>query len=248
MLDVRHIRFLLLTSLPIIGIFLLSSLFRRTLPHWTAPAYTTLILLASARLASLTNKIPRKQIIPKTITGALLLLGIVIIVGILQIKVGLINFSKDIASNSRNLGKRDISLQIYGWRQIGAEFAKIVKHDRAEKNIGSNPALMSYRWFPTANLDYYAAWPQEINAFAVGPIRDIHNYYWINQKRGGFELGMDAYYITTSYEYHHPKHGFAKYFSTIEAADTIKIKRGQKHVMNAFVFRMKNMYRIPKLK
>jgi len=107
---------------------------------------------------------------------------------------------------------------------------------------------MSYRWFPTANLDYYAARPIEINAFAAGPLSDIHKYYWINQIRGGFKLGMDSYYITTSYDYHHPRHGFARYFETIEVADTIKIKRGEKHIMNAFVFRMKNMNRIPTIK
>ena len=61
-------------------------------------------------------------------------------------------------------------------------------------------------------------------------------------------MGMDAYYITTSYDYHHPRHGFAKYFTTIEAADTILINRGNKHVMNAFVFRMKKMNRIPDIK
>lgn len=247
-LMIKYVRFILLVSLPLISTFIIFSLFRRTLPHWTAPAFTMLILLASARLSNLSETKTKKQTIPTSIKGALYLLSIVIIIGLLQIKVGVINFSNATSSDPTQLGKKDISLQIYGWRQIGSEFADIVKKDKLGKNIGSNPVLMSYRWFPTANLDYYAAFPLGINAFAVGPIADIHKYYWINEKRGGFKLGMDAYYITTSYDYHHPKHGFAKYFKSIEAADTIQIKKGNKHVMNAFVFRMKNMKRIPVMK
>ena len=190
----------------------------------------------------------KQQIIPNSIKGALSLLGIVIIIGLIHINVGLIDFSSNTDNNPTQMGEKDISLQIYGWRQIGSEFADIVKNDQIEGKMGNQAGLMSYRWFPTANLDYYAAYPIGMNAYAVGPISDIHKYYWINQIRGGFNIGMDAYYITTSYDYHHPKHGFAKYFTSIESADTISIMRGGKHVMNAFVFRMKNMKRIPVIK
>jgi len=47
-LKLKFVRFLLLVSLPLICVFIIFSLFRRTLPHWSAPAYTTLILLSSA--------------------------------------------------------------------------------------------------------------------------------------------------------------------------------------------------------
>jgi hypothetical protein len=247
-LAIKYIRFFLLLSLPLIITFILFSLFRRTLPHWTAPAFTTLILLASAYLANVYENKSTQTIIPLSIQSALYLLGIVVIIGLLQIYVGIINFSKDEPYYSTEYGKKDLSLQIYGWRQIGSEFKKIVERDQIENNIGPNPGLMSYRWFPTANLDYYAAYHIGINAYGVGPISEIHKYYWINKYRGGFKLGMDAYYITTSYDYQHPKHRFNTYFTSLENADTILIKRNNKHVMNAFVFRMKNMKRIPDIK
>lgn len=247
-LDQKYTRFLLLVGLPLIFTFIIFSLFRRTLPHWTAPAYTTLILLASAYLANVSRKAPAKLTIPIGIKSAMYLLGIFIIIGLLQIYIGIINFSKNQPPSSTEFGKKDLSLQIYGWRQIGSEFKKIAERDQLENNIGPNPGLMSYRWFPTANLDYYAAHPIGMNAYGVGPLSEIHEYNWINNYRGGFKLGMDAYYITTSFDYRHPKHGFAVYFTKLENADTILIKRGNKHVMNAFVFRMKDMKRIPKIK
>jgi len=246
-LKLKYIRFLLLVSLPLILTFILFSLFRRTLPHWTAPAFTTLILLTSASLANTTKNLSNKTF-PISIKGAVYLLGVVIIVGLLQIKAGIINFSTEGDFDPKQLGNNDISLQIFGWRQIGSEFENIVKKDQQENNMGPNPGLMSFRWFPTANLDYYAAYPIGMKTYAVGTLSEIHKYYWINKKRGGFKIGMDAYYITTSYDYQHPKQTFAKYFNTIETADTILIKRGNKHVMNAFVYRMKNMKSIPNLK
>lgn len=48
----REIRLLLCCGLPLIGVLLIVSLFRDTLPHWSGPAYSCLIILAAIRLAS----------------------------------------------------------------------------------------------------------------------------------------------------------------------------------------------------
>jgi len=50
-LETRYTTILLLTAFPLILTFLFFSLFRRTLPHWSGPAYLSLILLAAAFLA-----------------------------------------------------------------------------------------------------------------------------------------------------------------------------------------------------
>jgi len=242
----KYVRFILLVSIPLISIFILFSLFRRTLPHWTAPAYTMLILLAAARLSSLSEIKTKKQSIPAPIKGAMYLLAGIILMGFLQVKFGIIRFYDPEKTDPTELGKKDVSLDIYGWRQIGEEFSDILKKDLASGRIKPDPFITTYRWFPAANLDYYAARPNKIQVLAAGPIRDIHKYYRINQLRGGFKLGRDAYYITTSRDYLDPKHAFARYFEKIEPADTIRIMRGGRHVMNAFVYRLKNMDRLPK--
>jgi len=43
---------LLLSALPLIGIATLISFFKNRLPHWTGPAYTSLILLAACYFSS----------------------------------------------------------------------------------------------------------------------------------------------------------------------------------------------------
>ena len=51
-----YTRNILLVTLPLIITFLVFSLFRKTLPHWSAPAYTTLLVLVAAWIDQLKNK------------------------------------------------------------------------------------------------------------------------------------------------------------------------------------------------
>ena len=57
-----YTRILLLTSLPLIFVFLFFALFNRTLPHWTGPAYLSLIIIAAAWLSEKAMK-PEKAIL-----------------------------------------------------------------------------------------------------------------------------------------------------------------------------------------
>ncbi|MBN2174424.1 MAG: glycosyltransferase family 39 protein [Bacteroidales bacterium] len=240
-----QIKILLSIGLPLIITFLVISLFKRTLPHWTAPGYTTLLIVAAYYLDISYQEITKKGILPSILKYSLLLLGFVVILSFLQINFGLIRFENPNKVSAQSLGKMDISLDIYGWRQIGTKFTSIHQRDQQNGTFKSN-TIISHRWFPAANLDYYAAKPNQMNVLAIGYISAIHKYYWINWQRGGFHLGMDAYCITTSHDYSDPVVDFSQFFTTVEPSDTIRIERGGKHVMNAFVYRLTDMKRLPK--
>jgi 4-amino-4-deoxy-L-arabinose transferase-like glycosyltransferase len=237
------IRLILMIAIPLILVFIFFSLFRRTLPHWSAPGYTSLIFIAALYLRKKQTEKISKSLIPKSIFIAGSLLFLVIILGYLQISSGIINFNGREKIDSVNLGRKDITLDIFGWKQTGKEFSELIKH-----NHGENRMIISHRWFPAANLDYYVARPNHIKLLAIGPLTDIHKYYWINKKRGGFQLGTNAYYLTTSHDYLHPDEVFKPYFDTILPLDTLHIMRGKKHVMNVFVYEMNNLKLIPQVK
>ncbi len=241
----EYLRFILLSALPMILLFILFSFSRRTLPHWTAPGYTTLLIIAAAWLRYKYQGKRTKIFIPLQIKAALLLLLVVLIVGFVQINYGIIRFDdpKKVAANE--LGEDDPSLDLFGWRQIENGFKEIYTRDNKANVFDQKPVLISQRWFPAANLDYYVASPLGINLLALGPIDRIHKYYWINSKRGGFSYGMDAYFITTSHDFYDPTDGYSKSFLSIVPADTIKIMRGNRHVMNAFVYRMYDLVKLP---
>lgn len=236
------VRLLLWLGLPLIVVFLVFSMFRSTLPHWTAPAYSGLIPLAALFIFQQQKK-PNKPLFPKPILGALALLIVTLLLGVAQIKYGLIPMNR--SEVPTQLGKNDPSLDMYGYHQMAKSFGGLVDRDRREGRMSSSPIVVGDNWFPLANLDYYVAGPLGLKCYGIGDLDRIHKYAWINKIQGGLSLGMDAYYITTSRAYRAPQENLSDYFEATEAADTIRIFRDGIIVKNAFVFRLKNLQRIP---
>ncbi len=229
---------MLLTALPMIVLFILFSLFKPTLPHWTAQGYTTLIFLAAAWLSEKSG-----EAVPLPVKVSLTLLAVILLLGTVQIKTGILYADKN--GEITRKGHNDPSLDMYGYGQIGKAFARIVKKDRETGKVSSNIFLTGNKWFPLANFDYYAASPLGIKTLAIGKLQDIHQYAWINGLRGGFKKGADAYYITDSRIFRPPGAGMKKYFEKTEIPDTIAVYRNGKIVKYAFVYRLKNLKKIP---
>jgi len=240
-IDKKYTRMIILTGLPIIVIFLVFSLFRRTLPHWTAPGYTSLIPLAAVFLSQKVSiKIKR---LPIVLISSLTLIFVIIILGLAQINYGVFNFDK--TTDYHRIGKDDPSLDMFGYKQTGKVFKQIVERDIQNGTMSENSFYTGSNWFPLANYDYYAATPAGLKSLGIGKLGKIHKYAWINNDNGGFDYGMDAYYITDSREYNYPDTLFYSYFEDIIPADTIQIYRNGKIAKRAFVFRMKNLIVIP---
>lgn len=234
-------RLLLWTSIPIVLLFLAFSLFRSTLPHWTGPGYIGLILLASAFISEWYRK--KTRLFPWPLKASLIFMLMIIILGAGQVRYGLLFESNEKEISS--LGKKDISLDMYGWRQLGEKFGDIYQRDIENKTIDSSSAIVSYRWFPAANLDYYVARPLDINVKAIGTLERIHKYAWINNYRGGFDLGENDYFITDSRDFKDPFALYNDYYEEIIPTDTISIRRNDKAAKNFFIYRMKNLKKIP---
>ncbi len=232
---------ILLTTLPLIFSFLFFSLFRSTLPHWSAPGYTSLVLLAAVWLDQKKEVSKFMTFVPLSLALSLLIL--VLVLGFVQIRWSPLKI--DHSTNYHDLGKHDPSLDLAGFHQTGEKFAKIVKRDQLNGTMPDDAILTGNNWFPLANYDYYAASPIGMKVYGIGSLDHIHKYAWINQQNCGFNLGMDAYYITDSRDYRSPFGVFEDYFETVESADTIQIYTGNKVVKRAFVFRLKNLQKIP---
>lgn len=234
---------LLWIALPLIALFLFFSLFRHTLPHWTGPAWTSIILLSAAYLSELRSRKGKTNIFPPVITASLSVLILVLVLGVMQIRGGLLyNDSNEVPEK---LGEKDVSLDMYGWRQLGMEFESIVEKEKELGNIDPKSPVISHRWFPAANIDHYLASPLDIEVLGIGSLDALHKYAWITNERGGFREGMDAWYITVSRDYRDPVPMYGPYFESIERAYTLPITRNGKHVMNAFVYYLKDMKKLP---
>ena len=233
------LRLLLCVTLPMIAMFWFFSLTRPTLPHWNAPAYSTLILL-SAILLSQKNPVENVQfVVPKSIVAALCVVVFTVGLGIAEINTGFIPF--DHHTEPEMLGRNDFTLDMYGWEQLEEKFANLREEKIAEGVMKAEDGIVADEWFPLSNLDYYVGRPLDMKVMGVGYLEKLHKYLWINEERGGFQKGEDFWFLTDSRYYKRPEALYPGGFESIEFIDTITIERGGKPAKNFFVYACKGL-------
>jgi hypothetical protein len=225
-------RLLLLLSLPLIVSLLFISLFRDTLPHWSGPAFISLIILTACYLAETmhdfnTNFRPQKLVV----------ISCVFIVFISIIATGLINYYPGTIGNGKGqeLGKGDFSLDMYDWNFFKKEFK--ITYIKNLKNKKTNTTfIINNKWFPGAHIDNYIAQSLNLDFIAIGKIEDIHTYKWLNSFRKKINKGDDAYFITVSNNYMDPKNQYKKIFEKINPPEVIQQLRNNKPARNMYVY------------
>jgi len=163
-------------ALPHAGFLLFISLYRdTTLPHWSGPAYITLLPLAALRLAAQ----HKRRFLPRVLSASLLLFLLVLggWAGVVHAYPGTYGNQK-----AGDLGTGDISLDLYGWEEAGTAFQERYAREVAQGRLTPNtPVVASYWW--GAHVEYYFCRPGAIPFRAVGPVADIREYYWRNATR-----------------------------------------------------------------
>lgn len=223
---------LLWTSIPLILTFLSISLFKRTLPHWTGPAYLALILLTASFLAE--KHAHNKKRTPFIIKIALILFVAGSFTAMLQVNRGL--FPLDKFGN-------DPTLEMYGWTYIGTRFESIKEDTEYSQKADKDTPVLADNWFDAAHLDYYVALPNNSEVMVWGSLDRIHKYAWINKTRGGFESGMDFWYISFNGSQDIKK--FHPFFKDIEFIDNFSIYRSNNKAKEVHVFLLKGLKYTP---
>lgn len=231
-----EIRLLLCCGLPLIAVLLVVSLFRDTLPHWSGPAYSCLIILAAVRLASSPyDKIGRTHTFLKSSLAFIVILSIAGIVTI--------NFFPGTLSpktSGDNIGDGDFTLDMYGWKKAGAIIDSIYERDIAQNIMPVNAPVIVNKWFPAAHIDFYVAAMAGQQTFALGDLFDLHQYYWLNHYKRPVRKGDAAYFITPSNLYKPEDiEKLKQSFDTIALPTVIPIYRSGIVCKQIYIFRLK---------
>jgi hypothetical protein len=226
---------LLYLSLPLILVFTLSSMFKDTLPHWTGPSFIGLIILSSEWLRG-KLALSRKKIV-NTLIGANALIVLTLFLGILQINYGLL-YPPARGEEPKNLGTKDITLDMYGWHQAGVKFHQFLTKEGIGEGDFGKVKIISNNWFPAANMDFYMAHPLKIDLLVSGTLEKTHKYYWINKTRQIRE-GDKIFYITSSQYFNGPEKLPVK-IDRIIPMDTLQIVRNGRPVKNLFIYELTN--------
>ena len=229
---------LLLNGIPLWLLFTGFSLFRSTLPHWTGPAFLSMIILTATYWE---ERI--KITFPQNILHPLrLLVPSYFLAFLLAATLYIINYSPfqlGKTSDKQNFGEYDFTQDMYGWSQVNEAFHLIAKREEESKMMAVSAGIISTQWFPGAHLDFYVAQPSNRKLFLIGDLNAIHKYAWINNARGGLELGKDYYHIAVSNYFKQPTEAFGNYFEKIEPIDTVAITRSGKIMRYAFFYRLR---------
>ncbi len=229
-LDAAYVRILLLIGMPLILLFLGFSLFQRTLPHWTGPGYLGLILIAAAYLSEPRGESQNSRLVPWPVAASLGFMIFVVVVAVGQIRSGWIPLQRQ--------GMEDVTHDLACWKQLGEKFAIAAKSNEAQGLITKNAPILTFRWFPAANFDYYVGRKTNRPVYALGTLERIHKYSWINKTRGPLKQGSDAWYIALSDDFEDPDALYGNLYSMIVPADTLVLTRGDEIVRKAFLYRM----------
>ena len=239
-------RLLLCLTLPLIFLFWFFSLTRQILPHWTAPSFVLLLVLVAAYMSDKYEVKDGRLQMPKSILASLVVMLFVLILGVTEIKTGFIplNFSER-SKTVQRYGEGDFTLDMYGWRKIRPEFQSIREEMIEKGEMAESDGMIALNWYPLANMDYYVAYPLGVDMYGFRDPSFIHKYAWINEERGGLELGGDYWFLTESFDYYDPDKYLKPYFKEIIPTDTITIERGGKTAKYVFVYMLKDLKKMP---
>ncbi|PID94366.1 MAG: hypothetical protein CSA95_03530 [Bacteroidetes bacterium] len=228
-------RLLLLLSIPMILLFWGIALSRRTLPHWTGPAFFPLMILTACRFDHWKQQ--NHNLIPRGIRTALLSLCLFLTVSWIQIKTGFIPLT--------TYHLPDPTLDLYGWDEEGRQFRAIRQRALAEGVMEAEAPIFSHRWFPAANYEYYFAHDAGIEVMGINLLPRLHKYAWINEERGPFQRGMNGWAIHDPQDYFKPDTQYKGLFKEITCYDSICIRRGRKIAKKKYVYLCKGMVYLP---
>jgi hypothetical protein len=246
-IDSKYFKLILCCSLPLLFTVWFMAVSSATLPHWVGISYVLLFILAAAYL----DKKLKNLKFPTYYAYIVLCIAIIAITiakfGIF-IPGGYVPETKDSVYTKaidnppepvkweQKLGKRDFTLDMEKWTDVNTVYKNYIINHPEFKNY----PLVGCQWFTAAHIDYYVAMPNDIKLLMYGRMSSIHEYYWLNKKRGGLKVGDNALYISTSHHFIAPQERFNPYFESYTLLHRAPVFRRGKIVMFVFIYELKS--------
>lgn len=225
-----RLSFLLYTGLPLAALLLYMALFRTVYPHWSGPAYVSLLPVGAIYLA----RRPQGGWWPLWLRlGATLTL-------LFMIGWPLFTTQYQGTWGSRQplqLGRGDITLDRYGWRDAGRLFQQYYAGELQKGRIAAQTPLVVPTWWG-AHVEYYFGNKGKIPVLGLAGLGQIHHYQWTNALRQELANPELAFCIVPSDEYYNPAQVFASYYRHALPLMRISLRRGGITVRHFYVFKL----------
>ena len=245
-IDKKYFRLILTCSLPLIVTVWVIAVSSATLPHWVGISYVLLFVAAAAYLDKRISTLKFPTYYAYIMLTVALIAIIIANFGLVPGSISPDSVPKTYSESVSNppapvkwvqkLGKHDFTLDMECWNNV---------NDIYKKFITENPEYKSYplvgtQWFTAAHIDFYVAIPNKVKLLMYGQMKKIHEYYWVNQIRGGLHKGDNALYISTSHHFIAPEERFNPYFTSYNLLYRAPIFRLGRIVEFVFIYKLNN--------
>ncbi len=220
---------LIFIGLPLCFFLLLVSLFRSVFPHWSGPAYITLIPVAAIWLDQFRNK----KIVRRSLGAAIFAFSLFIVswLGAINYLPGTIGSKNEFA-----LGKGDVTLDRYGWEEAGQEFHNFYDEEIRQRRLLPNTPLVTHKWWG-AHIEYYFCREKSIPMIGLGSISEAGTYLWMNERYKQIDRSH-ALCVIPSDEYVDAKTVYGRWYNNISLIKTIDVFRNGKKAHKFFIYRL----------
>ena len=229
--------FLLCMSLPLIIFVWIMSGRRETLPHWTGPSYLSLMILPAAWLA---DKRGSRAGTPAILWVCVGFMAFILTAGIIQINTGWLDLTGDKPALTKDFHKDDFTLDMYGWDKTRQVTDSLLTTLVSTGRLSPDYQFLQVNWFNGAHVDFYVAVPGGKQTLVLGPLRDIHQYYWVNRQRDWHKT-TDYCLVTNSREYQRIDRLPSFFQDAPQRTDTLSVYRDGRLAEAVFVTTFRNI-------
>jgi len=217
-------------GIPFAILLLTISLFRNvTLPHWSGPAYVSMIPLAAVWLADHSS-----DSFPKILRWGLGIFLFIYIGYSMAVKFYPGTYG---SQKMENYGRGDITLDMYGWRIGATRFDSLFKDDVSKNKMPANAAMVTSHWWG-AHVEYYFARPNQLKMIGLGHPWHLNEYLWTNKWRTTETDLNSAYFIVpVDDRYSLP----SAFYQSVEKALVLDVNRGGALAHRFLVYRLKGL-------
>ncbi len=217
-------------ALPMALCLIFISFFRDIWPHWSGPAYSTLLPLAAIWL----DKKKSSHQYPVPLRWATGLFLVFLIAWPLTVELYPGTFGTKVG---KDLGKGDFTLDKYGWKEAGDTFQVLYNKETTSGLMPKESPVVCSNWWG-AHLEYYFCNAGEIPMIGLGKITQLHQYAWLNKKRMEQTNMNFAYCILSSIESGETPSVYKEYYKNMDPITTISILRHDTPVQYFYVYRL----------
>jgi hypothetical protein len=220
---------LVFIGLPLSFILLFISFSRFVLPHWSGPAYVSLIPIGAVWMAQFsTKKILHRWLQYSFAAFAFFAVGWQLAINYFPGTFG--------SKNELTLGKGDVTLDRYGWEEAGKVFRDFYADEVTNQKLPSNTPIVIHKWWGS-HIEYYFCRQQNIPVIGLGDVYTINHYLWTNNRYKHIDRSM-ALCIIPSDEYVNAKERYGRWYQSVSLIETIDVYRNGKKAHRFYIYRL----------